>query len=789
MSDRMMSRKKTATPTSTSSTHSFTPQLTATSQAPTQTALISHNLSNLTLSRPQAKLTVSQPDDPYEQQADRVAAQVMSMLVPAQPVQREMAPEEKQAEVQTKPLTSTTLVQSELMPQAKEEVQRLPQIAAANSSLGTISSLESRLSSSKGGGTPLTNEVRSFMEPRFGFNFKDVRTHTGTEAVQMNRELGAQAFTHGNHVYFGASKAPAQDDLTAHELTHVVQQTGGVQMKLTAGQVEDTDHQEGNYAVDQLRSTAGTASNQTLQCALIDEEELYTLAEPAPEETYNYTPAEPAPEEASYTPDDANMSTPEGTEVQVDAPPQQTDTGTTTDVGSRVDTGAGGASGAEREAHEGGAEGGPSAHTTPQEPSHEESWWDRGIDWVENKVASGVHELADKADGIPVLEQAADAGAWMAEQGSQYAGGLLKGAGTMVGGIANMVAHPVDTVMGLEAMAEHIPVMGAPLKMMHGVYDVAVNEKDPLEVANHVLNPIQSLQDDFEFGKKMVGGITKPYQQAIEQGKYAEALGQGVFDIGSIVLSAGAGAGVEGTTAAGRGTAIAGEVADAARIAEGAAVASDATRAAEVATVATDAARAAEGAAVVSDAARAAEGSTVASDAARVSSEVGDAAKVVSEVDDAARVTSEIDDATKVASEVNGAASSATANFTEEEINRLLQSLDEGSYSTGPYGQLPAANQPGVSEGLKEIHPIRFDESKPIAYHENMDFQGIKGAPSGRDVEYRYHSANKNAPEGSYSHENPTVQVNAGKYYRLPNGTWKKLSQMTEEERAAAHYH
>jgi hypothetical protein len=66
--------------------------------------------------------------------------------------------------------------------------------------------------------------VRSFMEPRFGSDFSKVRVHTGSEAVQMNRDLNAQAFTHQQDVYFGAGKAPGNNALTAHELTHVVQQ-------------------------------------------------------------------------------------------------------------------------------------------------------------------------------------------------------------------------------------------------------------------------------------------------------------------------------------------------------------------------------------------------------------------------------------------------------------------------------------------------------------------------------------------------------------------------------------
>jgi hypothetical protein len=102
----------------------------------------------------------------------------------------------------------------------------------------TSTDLESRLNSSKGGGSPLGDTVRSFMEPRVGADFSNVRVHTDSTAVQMNRELGAQAFTHGSDVYFGAGKAPGNNELTAHELTHVVQQTGVVQrMFIQAGSV------------------------------------------------------------------------------------------------------------------------------------------------------------------------------------------------------------------------------------------------------------------------------------------------------------------------------------------------------------------------------------------------------------------------------------------------------------------------------------------------------------------------------------------------------------------------
>jgi hypothetical protein len=173
------------------------------------------------LSRIQAKLTVGEPGDKYEQEAELMASRIMSM--PDTAVQRQMTPEE---ELQTKPLADaiSPLVQRE-MPEEEEQIQPSLQ-RATDGSLQAVGDIESRLNSSKGGGTPLPDDVRHFMEPRFGVDFSQVRVHTDSEAVQMNQELGAQAFTHGSDVYFGAGKVPSKDELTAHELTHVVQQSG-----------------------------------------------------------------------------------------------------------------------------------------------------------------------------------------------------------------------------------------------------------------------------------------------------------------------------------------------------------------------------------------------------------------------------------------------------------------------------------------------------------------------------------------------------------------------------------
>jgi hypothetical protein len=141
----------------------------------------------------QAKLSVGAPGDKYEQEADATANKVMTMPAPEKekPVQREMASEEKEEEVQTKPLADG--IQREMAPEEKEEEVQTKLATEGKSQAG--SNLESQLSGTKGGGSALSDEVRSHMEPRFGANFSSVRVHTDSAAVQMNRDLGAQAFT------------------------------------------------------------------------------------------------------------------------------------------------------------------------------------------------------------------------------------------------------------------------------------------------------------------------------------------------------------------------------------------------------------------------------------------------------------------------------------------------------------------------------------------------------------------------------------------------------------------
>ncbi len=79
-----------------------------------------------------------------------------------------------------------------------------------------------------GGGRPLADANRSFMESRFGADFSRVRVHTDGNAAAVAGSINALAFTHGRDIYVGAGQLDERGDpnrrLLAHELAHVVQQ-------------------------------------------------------------------------------------------------------------------------------------------------------------------------------------------------------------------------------------------------------------------------------------------------------------------------------------------------------------------------------------------------------------------------------------------------------------------------------------------------------------------------------------------------------------------------------------
>ena len=219
----------------------------------------------------QTKLTVGPANDQYEQEADRVANQVVTNLASKPtnqpPIQRQEDEDKLQTkpiatlqrhpghsdgeEIQTKRVTTpiTAFIQRHPSHAEEEEVQakfinpyfqRHPSHAEEEDvqakPIGTEGGeiggdFENRLNNS-GGGKPLPNDLRSGMESQIGADFSGVRVHTGSNAIQLSRDINAQAFTHGQNVFFGEGYytpgTQSGQHLIAHELTHVAQQNPGV---------------------------------------------------------------------------------------------------------------------------------------------------------------------------------------------------------------------------------------------------------------------------------------------------------------------------------------------------------------------------------------------------------------------------------------------------------------------------------------------------------------------------------------------------------------------------------
>lgn len=98
-------------------------------------------------------------------------------------------------------------------------------------------------------GQPLDGVTRAFMEPRFGHDFSRVRVHSGGRAAESAQAVKAKAYTVGENVVFGAGEylpqtAPGRR-LLAHELTHVVQQSGTAPGgKLSIGEADNAHERE-----------------------------------------------------------------------------------------------------------------------------------------------------------------------------------------------------------------------------------------------------------------------------------------------------------------------------------------------------------------------------------------------------------------------------------------------------------------------------------------------------------------------------------------------------------------
>jgi hypothetical protein len=200
----------------------------------------------------QPKLKIGEPGDRYEREADAVADRVMRMRegesLRMQPMKEEeervlMQPLEAKAETMQPRLRMQPEIRRQCPACREEEAlqrqsgdqaeKRSPVIQrSGDGGLYADASFSDRLQSRSGLGSPLPESVSREMGGRFGTDFRDVRVHTDSQAIQMNQDIGARAFTFGSDLFFSQGNydpsAASGRHLLAHELTHVVQQRASV---------------------------------------------------------------------------------------------------------------------------------------------------------------------------------------------------------------------------------------------------------------------------------------------------------------------------------------------------------------------------------------------------------------------------------------------------------------------------------------------------------------------------------------------------------------------------------
>jgi len=168
-------------------------------------------------SRIQPKLRVGQPNDPYEQEADHVAEQVVSGGSKYTNVTDSHA---------FSSVNDPDKVQR-MCEDCEEELQLKPkQTEPGGTVVGSNRSEVSQLGASE----RLSADRRNFFESRMGHDFDDVRIHTDERAMQSAEAIHARAYTLGRDIVFNKGQyqpgTREGDRLLAHELTHVIQQRG-----------------------------------------------------------------------------------------------------------------------------------------------------------------------------------------------------------------------------------------------------------------------------------------------------------------------------------------------------------------------------------------------------------------------------------------------------------------------------------------------------------------------------------------------------------------------------------
>jgi Domain of unknown function (DUF4157) len=180
----------------------------------------SYNFGDIPLQRKknsaqQGEISVNDPGDSFEKEADRVAEKIVQQDSNSETNVHSIS-EDSKITIQKK---CKECEEGDDNIQRKEKSGQLP---------GQSVGIQQQINAERGGGQPLPGKLNSLFESRLGHDFSDVRVHASGAAPEMADKLNARAFTTGRDIFFGSGEySPGNPDgqrLLAHELVHVVQQ-------------------------------------------------------------------------------------------------------------------------------------------------------------------------------------------------------------------------------------------------------------------------------------------------------------------------------------------------------------------------------------------------------------------------------------------------------------------------------------------------------------------------------------------------------------------------------------
>ncbi len=144
-----------------------------------------------------------------------------------------------------------------------QAVQRMMAQRRGKGSFTVDEDVQARIQRERSGGQPLDPAVQVQMSRSIGHDFSNVRVHASTEADDLSKRLGAIAFTNGHDIFFRAGKydpaSSSGQELLAHELTHVVQQSSGAvgtHQRMTVSPPDDAYEQAADAVARQVMTAA-----------------------------------------------------------------------------------------------------------------------------------------------------------------------------------------------------------------------------------------------------------------------------------------------------------------------------------------------------------------------------------------------------------------------------------------------------------------------------------------------------------------------------------------------------